>query len=167
MRLRKFGAFALSAISLAALSACSSAPKKAAGPTPFDKTVVADCYTVDLFTVATVAEPANGVPDAWKGYSGRWGGAAWEGKWCHDLHVLTIGEDGSVEVMELHAPYDPWGKQATAFRRVGRINKDGRLTLRYSGVKVEYWLENGRLHGVREEDGAGRLRIALSQQAGA
>lgn len=151
------------AVAAVALIAACAPPQKRAGPTPYDKTVKADCYTVDLFTVANVETPA-GVPSEWQGYSGKWGGGAWEGKWCHDLHVLKIDPDGSVEVMELHAPYEDWGKQATAFRRKGRITDEGRLRLIYSGVAVEYWLNNGRLYGVREE-GGGKMRIALTPQA--
>ncbi|MEO0359995.1 MAG: hypothetical protein AAF322_02755 [Pseudomonadota bacterium] len=142
------------------VAGCASKPEPK-GPTPFDKTVVADCYTVDLFTKTDVVEPTD-VPDEWRGFSGRWGGAAWDGKWCHDLHVLSIDETGEVEVMELHAPYEQWGKTATAFRRKAYISKDGRLRLRYAGVDIEYWLEDGRLHGLRRE-GSSQLRIALSR----
>ena len=92
--------------------------------------------------------------------SGKWGKAAWGGKGCHDLHVTKILADGSVEVMELHAPYEPWGRHATAFRRQGRITKEGRLRLVYSGVSVEYWVQNGRLYGLRSE-GGGQMRIAI------
>lgn len=158
--MRQFRILAALAAGVAALAAC--APKQTKrGPTPFDKTVVADCYTVDLFTEAPISEPTD-VPDEWKGYSGVWGAAAWDGKWCHDLHVLDIAANGEVEVMELHAPFEQWGKQATAFRRKAFIGKDGRLRLRYGGIDIEYWLENGRLHGLRKE-GGGELRIALTR----
>ncbi|MEM7525116.1 MAG: hypothetical protein AAF360_15445 [Pseudomonadota bacterium] len=160
MSTTRFLTIAGCALGALALVACQPKPT-AKGPTAFDKTVVADCYTVDLFTIAEVQEPEGDVPGDWRGYSGKWGGAAWEGKWCHDLHVLSIGADGEVEVMELHAPYEQWGKQATAFRRKGFINDEGRLRLRYSGVDIEYWLVNGRLHGVRTE-GGGEMRIALT-----
>ena len=159
MRLSGLQAFAVCILSTALIVGC--APKRAAkGPTPFDKTVVQDCYTVELFTVAEIEPPGADVPAEWAAFSGKWGKAAWDGKWCHDLHVLTIAADGSVVAMELHAPYEPWGKPATAFRRTGRIGDDGRLRIRYSGVVVEYWVENGRLYGLRKE-GGGVLRIAL------
>lgn len=143
-----------------ALTACSSEKKVASGPTPYDKTVVNDCYTVDLFTVAKVEEPDANVPSAWAAYSGKWGSAAWDGKWCHDLYVLKIAASGEVEVMDLHAPYEPWAKPATAFRRKGWISKDGRLRVSHGRVVSEYWLENGRLYGLRKE-GNGELRIAM------
>lgn len=162
MRQNRLLTAVLGGAALGALMLAGCAPKqKPRGPTPFDLTVVEDCYTVDLFTTVEVEEPGE-VPDDWKGYSGRWGGAAWDGKWCHDLFVLSIASNGEVEVMELHAPYEQWGKQATAFRRKGFITDDGRLHLRYSGVDIEYWLENGRLHGLRRE-GEGELRIALTR----
>ncbi len=134
------------------------------GPTPYDATVVKDCYTVELFSVAKVEEPRPEVPAEWNQLLGVWGKAAWEGKWCHDLHVLNIQEDGTVEVMELHAPYEPWGKPATAFRRKARMTEDNHLRMVYSGVEVDYWLENGRLYGLRKE-GGGQMRIALSPGA--
>ena len=116
MRFLNFRTAVVSAIAAAVVMGC--APKRVAkGPTPYDRTVVADCYTVELFTVANIEPPGANVPADWAAYSGVWGKAAWEGKWCHDLHVLRVEEDGSVEVMELHAPYEPWGKPATAFRR--------------------------------------------------
>lgn len=149
------------ALVVGALAACEPKPV-AKGPTPYDRTVKSDCYTVDLFTVATIEDPAEAVPSEWRGYSGVWGKAAWEGEWCHDLHVLKIADNGDVEVLELHAPLEKWGKQATAFRRKGRITDDGRLRLSYSGVNIEYWLQNGKLYGLRRE-GGGEMRIAMTQ----
>lgn len=143
-----------------ALAACSSGEKKAAGPTPYDRTVVEDCYTVDLFTVAPIEQPEEDVPAEWAAFSGKWGSAAWDGKWCHDLHVLNIASNGDVEVMDMHAPYEPWRKPATAFRRKGRISKDGRLRVSHSGVIKEYWVKDGRLYGLRKE-GNGQLRISM------
>lgn len=140
------------------------APKRAAtGPTPYDKTVDAGCYTVDLFTPAAVATPTDDVPTEWRGYLGKWGGGAWEGKWCHDLYVLSITPDGKVDVISAHAPFPEWGREATAFRRQGLISKDGRLTIRFKDVVVEYRLENGRLLGDRKQGNA-MMRIKLSPQ---
>ncbi|MEL7465624.1 MAG: hypothetical protein AAFN79_16270 [Pseudomonadota bacterium] len=153
---------AMVACVLAAAVTIGCAPKREArGPTPFDKTAVADCYTVELFTVAEIEAPSTTVPAAWNGYLGKWGKAGWDGKWCHDLHVLSVDADGNAVVMELHAPYEPWGRQATAFRRAGKIGEDGRLRVSYSGVLIEYWIQNGKLYGLRKE-GGGALRIALS-----
>lgn len=157
----KAGLASLLIVALASSCAEKIEPK---GPTPYDLTMVKDCYTVELFTVAEVQEPKAEVPPEWNRFLGVWGKAAWEGKWCHDLHVLNIEEDGTVEIMELHAPYEPWGKPATAFRRKGRMTKENHLRVLYSGVEVEYWIENGRLYGERSE-GGGRMRIALSPGA--
>jgi len=155
----------LAVVAALGLSACQPKVKKA-GPTPYEKTVVDDCYTVDLFTVAEIEEPQSDVPSEWAAYSGKWGSAAWEGKWCHDLYVLNIEPSGEVEVMSLHAPYEPWGKTATAFRRKAFINKQGRLRVSYGDVDIEYWLKDGLLHGDRKE-GNGLLRIALSPRVNA
>ena len=145
-----------------ALAGC--APKRVAtGPTPYDRTVDAGCYTVDLFTPSNVTTPADDVPAEWRGYLGKWGGGAWEGKWCHDLYVLGISPDGQVDVISAHAPFPEWGLEATAFRRQGRIDKEGMLTLRYKDVVVEYRLQNGQLLGDRKQGGA-KMRIKLSQQ---
>ncbi len=152
---------ALAALSMA-LAGCT--PKRAAtGPTPYDRTVDAGCYTVDLFTPATVSTPSEDVPSEWRGYLGKWGGGAWEGKWCHDLYVLSITPDGKVDVISAHAPFPEWGREATAFRRQGIIGKNGRLTLRFKDVVLEYRLENGSLLGDRRQGNA-KMRIKLSQQ---
>lgn len=142
-----------------ALAACSSGKPKPT-ITPFEKTVVEDCYTVDLFTVAEIESPGAEVPPEWAAYSGKWGSAGWDGKWCHDVYVLKISPSGEVLLMDLHAPYEPWGKPATAFKRKGRIAKDGRLRVVHGTVVSEYWIENGKLYGLRKE-GPSELRIAL------
>ncbi|MEM7270379.1 MAG: hypothetical protein AAF401_14160 [Pseudomonadota bacterium] len=143
----------------AALAACAPPPKRTA--TTYDSTVKRDCYTVDLFTEAVVEPPAEDVPAEWKGFSGVWGGGAWEGKWCHDLYVLSIDANGQVTVIETHGPFEDWGREATAFRRQGYITDKGRLRLIYSNVSVEYELAGDKLHGRRKE-GAGEMLIKLS-----
>ena len=101
-----------------ALAGC--APKRVAtGPKPYDRTVDAGCYTVDLFTPSNVTTPTSDVPAEWHGYLGKWGGGAWEGKWCHDLYVLSISPDGKVDVISAHAPFPEWGREATAFPPAG------------------------------------------------
>lgn len=140
------------------------APKRVAtGPTPYDVTADPGCYTVDLFTPSTVTTPTSDVPSEWHGYLGKWGGGAWEGKWCHDLYVLSISPDGKVDVISAHAPFPEWGREATAFRRQGFIGKDGRMTVRFKDVVVEYRLKNGSLLGDRVQNKA-KMRIKLSQQ---
>lgn len=152
---------ALAALGVA-LAGC--APKRAAtGPTPYDRTVDAGCYTVDLFTPSTVTQPTDDVPSEWHGYLGKWGGGAWEGKWCHDLYVLSITADGKVDIISAHAPFPEWGREATAFRRQGLIGKNGRLTVRFKDVVLEYRLEKGSLLGDRRQGNA-KMRIKLTPQ---
>jgi len=152
---------ALAALGVA-LAGC--APKRAAtGPTPYDRTVDAGCYTVDLFTPANVTTPSEDVPAEWRGYLGKWGGGAWEGKWCHDLYVLSITPDGKVDVISAHAPFPEWGREATAFRRQGLIGKNGRLTVRFKDVVLEYRLDKGSLLGDRRQGNA-KMRIKLTPQ---
>ena len=64
MRTKRFRAVAVCVVAAALAASCAPASKKR-GPTPYDKTVVGDCYTVDLFTVAKIEEPSAEVPVAW------------------------------------------------------------------------------------------------------
>ena len=159
MRLSQFAGFAV----FAAMLAGCAPPQKAAAPKvdPYAVTVKPDCYTVDLFTPTTATKPGADVPLEWHGFVGSWGGAAWEGRWCHDLHVLSVQADGQVDVISTHAPFPEWNREATAFRRKGRITEDGALQIRFKSVVVEYRLNGGRLYGLRRE-GAGEMRIKLA-----
>lgn len=160
MKFRNGAAALAGVVTIALLASCSQKKTSPPAPTAFERTTVEDCYTVDLFDEPKVEKPGSNIPAEWAAFSGRWGSAAWDGKWCHDLHVLKIAADGEVDVMDLHAPYDPWGKPATAFRRKGKISSDGRLRVTRSGVLREYWVQNGKLYGVRKE-GTAELRIAM------
>jgi hypothetical protein len=158
---------AIAAAALAGLLAgCAAAPE---GPEParvaHEQTIRPECYTVDLFTPAPIETAGEEVPERYAAYLGRWGGGAWDGEWCHDLHVLKVSEDGRATVVETHAPYAPWGKVATAYRRNGRIGEDGRLRLNYGPTRVEYWVEDGALYGVRRESGDRERLIALSLES--
>lgn len=150
-------------IGLACLVAGCSGSKKVAEVDPFDKTRDPSCYTVDLFTKVEFREPKAEVPEAWRGFKGRWGGGKWAGEWCHDLYVLDVQPSGAVSIVETYAPYEPWGKRAAAFRRTAHIGSDGRLRMAYGRVRVEYWLEDGEIRGLREE-GMGPQLIALERQ---
>jgi len=131
---------------------------------PFAQTRDSSCYTVDLFTEVRINRPSDDVPEDWRGFSGRWGGGKWAGEWCHDLYVLDIQPDGRVRLIETYAPYEPWGKRAAAFTRTARIDPDGRLRLRYGRTRMEYWLKDGELRGVRDE-GGGELLIAMERRS--
>lgn len=151
-------------IGFAALFLAACAPKKeAVDYNAFDKTEDPTCYTVDLFD-EPVIQPESNVPATLAEFSGVWGGGAWGGVWCHDLHVLEVKSDGSAYLVEAHAPYAPWGKPATAFKRVGQIGEDGRLRVVYGDVTAEYWLENGRMLGSRD-DGIAKFKIALRRKS--
>lgn len=146
-----------------AVAGCGGGKPKPEPSAGFEETVDASCYTVDLFQKPRFVEPNGEVPSAWRGFTGRWGGGAWAGQWCHDLYVLEVKPDGLVRLIETHAPFEAWGKPATAFSRTARIDEDGRLRLAYGRVKIEYWIENGRLLGVRNEDGMSQ-RIMMSRR---
>ena len=143
-----------------ALSGCLAQTQSAAPVDPYIATRDDSCYTVDLFTPARIKVPGQDIPEAWRNFSGRWGGGAWEGEWCHDLYVLEIEPNGTVHVISAHAPLPAWGKQATAFRRTAQIDRDGRMRMRIGRTMVEYWLEDDRLHGHRDE-GVGQWEIAM------
>ena len=160
--MRYLGLFALGAALAAGLVAC--APKQAKRTvTAFDRTIKEDCYTVDLFTPAVITAPKADVPKSWRDFAGHWGGGAWDGEWCHDLYILSVGAGGEVDLIEAHAPHEAWGKVASAFRRRATLTADSRLRLFYKGVRVEYWIENGRLYGARFEAGTER-RVTLSRR---
>ncbi len=124
----------------------------------------ADCYTVDMFSDAKIKRPDPEVPKEWSKFLGVWGQGAWGGKWCHEIHVTEIMPDGTVTVIDTHAPYEPWAKPATAYRRAAKMGEDGKLYLNYGRVKVVYEMRDGRLFGSRKEGGS-ELAIELSPQS--
>ncbi|MGB0854328.1 MAG: hypothetical protein ACPGSI_13625 [Pikeienuella sp.] len=161
--MRYFGLVASCAALAIGVSACApKQPKR--DVTAFDRTIQEDCYTVDLFTPAVIETPKSNVPQPWQQFAGHWGGGAWDGEWCHDLYILSVGAGGEVDLIEAHAPHAGWGKVATAFRRKATLTADSRLRLFYKGVRVEYWVENGRLYGARFEAGTER-RVTLSRRS--
>jgi hypothetical protein len=151
-------------VAVGALAGCMSSAPPPRTDVAFEETRDASCYTVDLFTKPRFVKPGDNVPRNWRDFAGVWGGGAWDGQWCHDLYILEVQPDGLVRLIETHAPYEPWGKRATAFQRTGRIGEDGRLRLRYGRTVSEYWVENGTLFGRQDEAGDIR-RIALSRQS--
>ncbi len=132
----------------------------AAPPEPVEKIVNSDCYTVVLFTRATIENPASDVPEANRQFLGKWGGGAWNDFWCHDLVVTRVHTDGRVELIEMLAPYKPWNYPATAFQRTARIDDEGNLRFAYGTERLSYRIENGKLVGTRSGL-YGNLRIEL------
>lgn len=108
-----------------------------------------DCYTVELFTPEKVRKPAKDVPEAYKTFLGHWKGGAWNNVWCHELLVYNVHKDGRVDLVEMHAPYEPFNQPATAFSRVGRIGDDGVLRYTQGLERTAYKIEGGYLFGTR------------------
>lgn len=124
---------------------------------------VTDCYTVDLFTPEKVRKPEKDVPEKYKAYLGRWGGGAWNDVWCHNLLVYKVHKDGQAELVEMHAPYEPFNQPATAFNRIGRIGDDGVLRFTQGLERTAYKIDGGYLFGTR--GGVyGNLEIVLRQK---
>lgn len=123
-----------------------------------------ECYTVDLFTDVKVEAPPDGLPPRYVQYLGRWGKGAWNGVWCHDLLISRVYSDGQVELVDMHAPYEPWNQPAMAFRRVGWIDGEGRLHFNYGAEKATYRIVDGTMKGTRRVNGVGILKIEMSRR---
>lgn len=145
------------------LLGCAEKPKEVAQTAPQIQTRP-DCYTVVLFDKHPIVPPEAGVPPEYAQYLGQWKQGAWNGEWCHDLLVTEVKKDGEVRLVEMHAPYEPWGQPASAFKRVGRIDKDGQLILRYGTESIRYRLEGGRM--IAERSGIHGNLVAMLQQDG-
>lgn len=118
-----------------------------------------ECPTLWVFSDTEIKPPNGEVPEEWRAFSGVWGKAGWDGHWCHDLYVMEIGEDGTVIVMDVHGP---GGKHdGTVFPRTGRIDDDNRLSFIADGVRREYWVEDGKLRGVRHLSADRKMSIAM------
>lgn len=146
-----------------ALAGCLGAQRQArVEPTPEPEPVYTkDCYTVDLFTEVKVEKPPSDLPERYTRFLGKWGGGAWKDVWCHDLLVSRVYADGQVELVDMHAPYEPWHQPATAFRRVGWIDGEGRLHFAQGAEKAVYEIRDGKLVGTRSFKGLGTLRVEL------
>jgi hypothetical protein len=118
-----------------------------------------NCYTVDPFQKLKIAKAPKGLPDQMRAFLGAWGGGAWDGAVCHDLYVLKVEPSGAAVMFDAHGP--GYTNDATAFTRRGQIGDDGRLRVRKGKAQVEYWVENGQLHGLRRL-GTREARIILT-----
>jgi len=137
----------------------NTTPTQAKAPKHADNS---DCYTVVLFTKVKIQKPAKDVPLDYREYLGRWGAGAWNDVWCHELMIYDVEANGRVQLVEMHAPYDPWHQPAMAFRRTAQIEKDGSLHLDYAKERIVYRLENGVLAGTRRGV-LGTLKVALQR----
>lgn len=150
-----------------ALAGCLGTEQKAkVEPTPEPKQVAytKDCYTVDLFDEIEVEKPPEGAPPRYTRFLGKWGGGAWKDIWCHDLLVSRVYPDGQVELVDMHAPYEPWNQPATAFQRVGWIDGEGRLHFNHGEQSAVYEIRDGKLVGTRSFEGLGTLRVKLHRR---
>jgi len=147
-----------------ALLGCAGKPKEVAQTAAPEITIRPDCYTVVLFDKHPIVPPEAGVAPEHARFLGQWKQGAWNGEWCHDLLITEVRKDGEVRMVDMHAPYEPWGQPATAFQRIGRIDKDGNLIVRYGTESVRYRIEQGRL--VAQRSGVHGNLVAVLQQDG-
>lgn len=122
------------------------------------------CYTVDLFKPVPVNPPAPGVPAEYSAFLGKWGNGVWNGSWCHDLLIHTVHADGTVELLDMHAPSEAYAAPASIFKRRGQIRKDGVLYFAHGVTTRRYAIENGVLKGVRDDGAFGRLEIVMTRK---
>ncbi|MDT8343644.1 MAG: hypothetical protein RQ752_04355 [Thermohalobaculum sp.] len=147
-----------------ALLGCAEKPKEVAQPAPEVITTRPDCYTVVLFDKHPIKQPEAGVSPEDARFLGQWKQGAWNGEWCHDLLITEVKKGGEVRMVDMHAPYEPWGQPASAFQRVGHIDKDGFLNVRYGTESVRYRIEGGRM--IAERSGIHGNLVAMLQQDG-
>lgn len=158
------GALALS------LSGClgagsGSAPeaKPAAVTDPYAHLRAPGCYTVDLYKEVKVAK-ASRVPAEIAPFLGEWGNGAWNGKWCHELLIHSVAEDGSVELLDMHGPNARLRQDATIFKRRAEIQPDGSLIFRHGLVVRRYELRDGQLLGTANGQPFGNLEVVLTKK---
>ncbi len=149
------------------LSGCLMAEKEAptaqAAPDDVSHLRQPGCYTVDLFKEVPIQEP-DGLPAEYAAYLGEWGNGVWNGKWCHDLLIHTVHEDGRVEMLDMHAPSEEFRQPATIFKRTGQIGEDGALRFAHGIVSRRYEIRGGLLHGQAEGGAFGQAEIVLSRK---
>lgn len=147
---------------LLAVAACADKGVEVSkAPAPDPSLLRDDCYTVVLFDGFEVKPAPAGTPPEHAALLGEWRFGAWDGEWCHDMIVTEITKDGRVYLMDLHAPYEPWGKIASAFKRTARITDEGTLTFRHGKTQRQYRLVGRQLHGMMEDATEGMREVRL------
>lgn len=121
-----------------------------------------DCYTVDLFDPFTIRNPPTEVASEANKFLGVWMHGAWDGKWCHDLYIINVSADGTVDLLDAYGPYRAAGLEATVFRRKGKL-KDGVLTFHSRGGTVHYRRDGDYLVGTRKGT-LGNFDIIMSRE---
>ncbi len=145
------------------LGACAEQAVKKA-ESDLSKLLSPGCYTVDLFDPYEIEHPGPDVPVEMHGFLGVWKNGAWNGAWCHDLYVTKVYADGSVDVLDAYGPFAAARREATVFKRKGRI-KDGVMTLNHGRAAVNYRLVDAYLVGKRR-DSFGTYEITMSREQG-
>ncbi|MBY8975150.1 hypothetical protein KHP62_04980 [Rhodobacteraceae bacterium NNCM2] len=123
----------------------------------------ADCYTVDLFDKFEIQNPGPDVPANYAAFLGDWGRGAWNGKWCHDLLILRVDANGSVDMLDMHAPNESLNQPPTVFRRKGFIDLNGTLRFAYGKERRVYWIDRNYLVGTRTGN-LGQFKIAMTRK---
>ncbi|MEL6264526.1 MAG: hypothetical protein AAFR52_02600 [Pseudomonadota bacterium] len=138
--------FVAAAAALAACSLTNEKPPVTAAPEVEPDLTRSDCYTVVLYDGFDIAPAPAQIAPEHAAFLGEWRFGAWDGEWCHDLIVTEIAADGQVTLMDLHAPHEPWGQPASAFKRTARIDPEGVLRFRHGVTNRAYRLDpRGRL----------------------
>ncbi|MEM0922797.1 MAG: hypothetical protein AAGF44_04370 [Pseudomonadota bacterium] len=141
---------------------CAPPPKKVEKSKDYSAFLDSSCYTVDLFDRHEIVPASASVPQGFRGYLGDWGNGAWNGKWCHDLRVLSVSPSGEVDLLDMHAPKTATSP-ATVFRRKAIIDRDGNLRFTYDKETHVYRLEGRFLVGKRIGD-HGEFEIAMTRK---
>jgi len=123
------------------------------------------CHTVDLFDPYEIQRHGAEVPVEYANFLGVWKNGAWGGTWCHDLYVIRVEADGSVDLLDAHGPNPPV-HGATVFRRMGRIDGGVLSFTSVGGARVEYRVVGKYLVGERK-GALGTVGITMSRVQGA
>lgn len=108
------------------------------------------CHSVTLFSQRPIQDPDLAVPKKWRKFLGHWGNGAWDGIVCHDIRIVDVRQDGTAEVVSMHAPYEPWGQFATAYTRNARFVAEDKLLVSNGTSDRLYWIGgDGRMRAVR------------------
>ncbi|WP_285670052.1 hypothetical protein [Paralimibaculum aggregatum] len=122
------------------------------------------CYTVDLFREVKINR-TKGLPKKYAAFLGEWGNGVWNGKWCHDLLIHTVTADGTVELLDMHAPSEHYRQPASIFKRKGQIRDDGVLYFAHGLTTRQYKIgKDGFLYGYAEGQPWGDARIVMSRK---
>jgi hypothetical protein len=152
-------------VALGLVAACSEeAPPPPAPAQVAEKPLDPECQTVKIFSKYKFAKPTKTMPEGWKPFIGVWGKAGWQNNTiCHDLYVLSIDKDGKVMLIDAHGPDGKF--DGSAFQRVGQIGPDNRLRIIADGIPREYWIEDGKLRGIKFLSSTATHEITMTKKS--